>query len=102
MTKEEFIKKSKDLDNKIRSIENEKRNLKQAYIDANKEYSVGQKLRVLRDGEFKRFMFIYSVTVSSYGKILYSYRKCKKDGTMSLIYDRLRMGEKIDPNLKSS
>lgn len=102
MTKQEFIKKSKELDNKIRSIKEEKRDLKEVYIDANKKYDSRQKVRVLRDGEFNRFMFIYTISASDDGTILYSYRKCKKDGTMSLMTDWLSWHEKIDPNLKPS
>lgn len=95
MNKQEFLEKQAVLTEKMIAIKEESLELDRAYILANAEFSVGQKVCLSEEGKNKRFAFIKRVIVDWGGDIDYEVYEAKKDGTPSQFLDFIGYGFQI-------
>lgn len=83
MEKEDYKEALELLNKNIEDLNNQKKQLKQAFIDENAEFKVGEKVLVIDSTKTENAAFIKSVSISYNGEIEYKFLKCKKDGTPS-------------------
>jgi len=100
MTKEEFIEKTAEQDRIRRKASDKLVDIKNAYIDSNKRFDVGDKIEIKSPErkvgwgsskvipESTRIAFVVGHKVSWYdNSIEYLVKKAKKDGTVSSVND---------------
>jgi hypothetical protein len=81
MTKEEYISQIEEQDLIIKNACQVKKDIKEKYIEANKKFEVGEKVKICGDNE--RFAFVSDIKINFRGDVDYTLCKIKKDGTMS-------------------
>lgn len=98
MDKEEFVKKKRELEELIRPLETQLKELKKQYVESNQPFKIGEKVEVITPAhkdfmgneipEKKRFAFVcrcdYIDRTESFKVEVY---KAKKDGTESRVAD---------------
>lgn len=97
MTKEEYLKELEILNNIIKKANESIMLLRDKYIEANKEFEIGEKVKIItptkRDWDDKiipqkeRFGIVYGYKLSYQNNINYLICKPKTDGGMSKIND---------------
>jgi len=83
MLKEEYVKKHKELVDKINSYEKEIFLSTEEYIKSNSIYSDNEQVVIEEDNEKQHLVFIKGCGVLSDGEIFYKFYHTKKDGTIS-------------------
>jgi hypothetical protein len=83
MKKEEYLKKSSEILSKINELEKEGSRLIKEYIEKNKEFDIGEKVKLVANDGTEKLVFVRDVLINRKGDIYYKYFKCKKDGTPS-------------------
>lgn len=95
MNKEEYNKKLTEFDAQISKISALKTNLKIEYINANKPFDIGQKVKVIKNTQ-NQFGFIRGYEVDYNYEIKPVIYKMKKDGTESQIRLYVWYDDKIE------
>ena len=86
MTKLEYIENKKKIEDQIRDLRQQLRSLESEYIESNRLFKDGEKVKVTNTSNGKeRFAFVYGYTIRSNYKLKSNLKKCKKDGTMSKV-----------------
>lgn len=83
MTKEFFIEEKKKINDELIILRNRETELIKKYIDSNKEFEVGEKVKVTSEKGVIEFGFISKVKLNYSSQIKYEVVKEKKDGTPS-------------------
>ena len=83
MTKEFFIEENKKINDELIILRNRETELIKKYIDSNKEFEVGEKVKVTSEKGVIEFGFISKVKLNYSSQIEYEVVKEKKDGTPS-------------------
>lgn len=94
MTKEEYLEKRQSINEKIKSLQLELKDLENSFILANAEFNIGEKVILSKGTKKERFAYINRIVVSM-GVCAYSLLKSKKDGDMSKNADYLCYEETI-------
>ena len=85
MTIEEFKLQKAIVKEKIENLNNELKRVEQQFIDSNKEFDIGDKVKITHVNGKEEFAFVSNIIVSYMDKVDYNFKKIKKDGTMSSI-----------------
>lgn len=87
MTQEEYTKKDYEIGKQMAALREKRIALRKEYIESNKPYPIGSKVRVLdKSNGSVQYGFVVGYELSYYdAKILPKVRKMKKDGTMSKV-----------------
>lgn len=87
MTQEEYTKKDSEIDKQMAALRKKRVELRQQYIEDNKPYPIGSKVRVFdKSNGSVQYGFVVGYELSYYdNKILPKVKKMKKDGTMSQV-----------------
>jgi hypothetical protein len=99
MTKSEYIKNKQKIEDQIRDLRQKLKYLKSEYIEANRIFKDGEKVKVTNATNSKeKFAFVYGYTVDSFSNDLVpKIKRCKKDGTMSKVNDYLWLSDILSP-----
>ena len=95
MTIEEFKLQKAIVKEKIENLNNELKRVEQQFIDSNKEFDIGDKVKITRRGNMVEIGFICSFSIE-FDHIRYYCKKEKKDGTMSNINLYVWFEDKIE------
>lgn len=87
MTQEEYTKKDYEIDKQMAALREKRITLRKEYIESNKPYPIGTKVRVLdKSNNSVQYGFVVGYELSYCGaKICPKVKKMKKDGTMSQV-----------------
>jgi hypothetical protein len=87
MTEKEYIKEVSEIDKQMSALREKRITLRQKYIEDNKPYPIGTKVRVFdKSNGSVQYGFVVGYEVSYCGgKICPKVKKMKKDGTMSQV-----------------
>lgn len=98
MNKEQFTLETLNLDNQIKELSIKKERIKLDYIEANRPFEIGDKIKATRTNGEESFGFVTGFIVGYRNEIEIKAVKCKKDGTPSFyemyIYDYSKL-EKV-------
>lgn len=97
MKKEEYLKTISDIDRRMDELRDERETATNQYIDANKIYSVGERVKVTDKNGVVRFAECSDIKLGYFDKdkFNYEFNKVKKDGKVSSVRDRIWNGETI-------
>ena len=100
MKKEEYVKRREELMREICVIKNQIHKLEIQYINesALNQFTVGEKVRVVKSRSGVEYGFVIGAEVNSAGEPVLRLKKCKKDGSMSKLdlYYISEAGDKVE------
>ena len=86
MTKLEYIENKQKIKNQITDLRQQLKSLESEYIESNRVFKDGEKVRVTKTSNGKeKFAFVYGYTLTFNEKPVPKLKKCKKDGTISKV-----------------
>jgi CRISPR/Cas system-associated endonuclease/helicase Cas3 len=86
MTKSDYIVNKQEIEDHIRDLRKKLKSLESEYIESNRVFKDGEKVRVTNTSNGKeKFAFVYGYEIRFNAKLKPKLKKCKKDGTMSKV-----------------
>lgn len=79
----EYTTRNAEINDSIRALKDKKGRLRNAYISANAEFKIGDKVEVSFKNGIKKEAIIGNIKVGFNNKVSYVFMKVKKDGTAS-------------------